>query len=170
MVGPQTRLMSATQDIIATYRGPGKVVRRLLDRGVREDRALIYLMIACLLVFVAQMPRLAREAFETGTDLRMQMGATLMAWLFIAPLLLYLLAAVTFALGRLFRAPITSYGARIALFWALLSTTPILLLWGLTAGFVGPGLELNLVGGLWCIAFAWFWGAGLLSAARGGAT
>ena len=71
--------MAITQNISATYRGPGRVVRRLLDMGPREDRALAYLMAGCLMVFVAQLPRLAREAHFSGEDLDMLMGASLMA-------------------------------------------------------------------------------------------
>lgn len=158
--------MAATRDIIATYRGPGQVMRRLLGQGVREDRALIYLMIGCLMVFVAQTPKLARQAFETGEDVSMLMGASLMAWLFIAPLLLYALAGIIGLLARLFRSRMTSYGARMALFWALLASCPLMLLWGLTAGFVGPGLEMSLVGGLWLGFFCWFWIAGMFAAAQ----
>lgn len=158
--------MAATQDIIATYRGPGKVMRRMLERGVREDRALIYLMIGCLMVFVAQTPRLAREAFETGQELQMLLGASLMAWLFIAPLLLYVIAGLTAGVARIFRAKLTGYGARMALFWALLASCPLMLLWGLTAGFVGPGIEMTLVGVLWFAAFTWFWVSGLIAAGR----
>lgn len=158
--------MSATRDIVATYRGPGKVMRRLLAQGVREDRALIYLMIGCLLVFVGQTPRLARQAFETGEDLSMLIGASLMALIFIAPLLLYLLAGVTLLIGKALRSNLSSFGARMALFWAFLAASPLVLLWGLTAGFVGPGVELSLVGLVWCVAFFWFWFAGLHAASQ----
>ncbi|MDF3413832.1 YIP1 family protein [Sulfitobacter sp. M57] len=156
--------MPATRDIVATYRGPGKVVRRLLGEGVREDRALIYLMIGCLMVFVAQTPRLARQAFETGENLQMLMGASLMAWLFIAPLLLYAIGALTHLVARVLRARITSYGARLALFWALLASSPLVLLWGLTAGFIGQGIQLTAVGFVWFALFVWFWFAGFRAA------
>ncbi|WP_025052962.1 hypothetical protein [Sulfitobacter noctilucae] len=161
--------MAATSDIIATYRRPGGVISSMLARGPREDRALIYLMIACLLVFVAQTPRLAREAYETQTDLGMLLGAALMAWLFIAPLLFYVVAGLTYAIARLLRSKISAYGARLALFWALLASSPIILLWGLTAGFVGPGIQMTLVGILWFAAFMWFWIAGFRAAAASGA-
>ena len=49
------------------------------------------------------------------------------------------------------------YGARLALFWALLATTPLKLLEGLVAGFIGAGIELQIVGLLWLLVFAWFW-------------
>ena len=158
--------MAATQDIVATYRRPGAVMRRLLGQGKREDRALIFLMVGCLMVFVGQTPRLARQAFVEETDLGMLMGASLMAWLFIAPLLLYAIAALSFMLGRALRSGITAFGARMALFWALLASSPLVLLWGLTAGFVGPGIEMSLVGILWLGCFVWFWIAGFRTAAQ----
>lgn len=153
--------MTATTDIVASYKGPGRVVRRILGQGVREDRALIFLMIGCLMVFVSQTPRLARQAHLTETDLNMLLGGSLMAWLFVAPLLLYVIAGVTHVIARGFGGQGTAYGARIALFWALLATSPLILLHGLTAGFVGPGLEMNIVGLLWVGAFFWFWISGL---------
>jgi hypothetical protein len=158
--------MAATRDIIATYRGPGRVLRRLLRQGAREDRALVYLMIGCLMVFVAQTPRLARQAWLTGEDLGLLMGATLLAWLFIAPLVFYLLAGASLLVMRLLGQQVSAYAARMALFWALLAASPVMLLWGLTAGFIGQGTELTITGIAWLGVFLWFWFAGLL-AARG---
>jgi hypothetical protein len=153
--------MTATTDIVASYRGPGRVVARILAVGPREDRALIFLMIGCLMVFVAQTPRLAREAHLAEADLNILLGGSLMAWLFVAPLLLYVIAGLTHLIARAVGGKGTAYGARIALFWALLATSPLILLHGLTAGFIGPGLELNIVGVLWVLAFFWFWISGL---------
>lgn len=159
--------MAVTRNIAATYRGPGRVVRRLLALGQREDRLLAYLMGACVLIFIAQLPRLAREAHLTGQELNMLMGATLMAWVFIAPLLLYAIALLARGVGRILRGQGTAYGARLALFWALLASTPLIMLHGLTAGFVGPGLELQLVGMVWCACFLWFWISGSIAQERG---
>lgn len=159
--------MAATRDIVATYRGPAAVVQRLLAGQRREDRALIYLMVACLIVFVAQTPRLAREAYLQGVELNMLLGATLLAWLFIAPLILYVLAFASHGIARLLGGKGTAYGARIALFWALLASSPLLLLHGLTAGFIGAGLELQIVGLMWFCVFLWFWLSGLVTAERG---
>jgi hypothetical protein len=89
-----------------------------------------------------------------------------MALIFIAPLLFYLLAGLTYLIARAFRASISAYGARLALFWALLASSPLVLLWGLTAGFIGPGLELSLVGIAWFAVFLWFWLAGFAAALR----
>lgn len=158
--------MAATRDIVATYTGPGKVMRRLLGQGTREDRALIFLIVACILVFVAQTPRLAREAYETETELNALLGGSLMGWLFIAPLLMYLIAGLTALIGKALRTGLSGFGARMALFWALLASSPLMLLWGLTAGFVGPGIEMDIVGVAWLVAFLWFWIAGLITAAQ----
>lgn len=156
--------MAATRNIVASYRGPGRVMRRILGEGKREDRALIYLTVGCLMTFVAQTPRLAREAFEQEMELSMLLGASLMAWFFIAPLLLYIVAGVIYLIAKILRMKITPYGSRMALFWALLASSPIMLLWGLTAGFVGPGIEMSGVGAIWFGVFMWFWISGFFAA------
>ena len=156
--------MSIVVDIAATYRRPRQVVRRIIAAGVREDRALAILMAGCAVVFVAQWPRLAREAHLAGTDLNMQLGGALLAWLFIMPLVLYTLAWLSHWLLRASGGKGAPFGTRIALFWALLASAPMMLLWGLVAGFVGPGPGLTAVGALWFGLFLWFWGAGLAEA------
>ncbi len=156
--------MSVTSDITATYRGPRRVMRRLLAMGEREDRALVILMGACLIVFIAQMPRLSREAHLTGQELNMLLGGALLGWIFLAPLLLYALAALSHLIARLIGGKGSWYGARLALFWSFLASTPVLLLHGLVAGFIGPGPGLQAVGLIWIVVFAWFWIASLLQA------
>ena len=138
--------MSALRDMAATYRGPGRVLSRMLAAGQREDRALAVLMAACALIFVAQWPRLARQAYLTGTDLNPLLGSTLLAWIFMAPLALYMLAALAHLVARVLGGKGTFYGARLALFWALFASVPLLLLHGLVAGFIGPGPQLAMVG------------------------
>ncbi|QBF31809.1 YIP1 family protein [Thalassococcus sp. S3] len=158
--------MPVTRDITATYRGPGRVMNRLLSMGPREDRALAILMGGCVLVFIAQLPRLSREAHLTGQELNMLMGGALMAWIFVAPLLLYILAGLSHLVARLLGGQGDWYGARLALFWALLASSPLLLLHGVVAGFVGPGAAQQGVGLGWLIVFLWFWFACLRAAER----
>lgn len=158
--------MPVTSDIMATYRGPGRMMQKLLDRGQREDRALVYVMSFCAIMFVAQMPRLSREAHLTGQDLNMLMGVTLFAWVFLAPLCLYLLAAISHLVARVMGGHGDGYGARLALFWSLLATTPVLLLHGLVAGFLGPSPGLQAVGLLWIVMFLWFWLSSLRQAEK----
>lgn len=159
--------MSVSREIVATYRGPGRVVRRLLGAAPNEGRALAILMAACVVVFVAQWPRLSREAHLTDQELNPLLGGALLGWVFIAPLFFYLLAWVSHLLSKLAGGRGTGYGARVALFWAFLAGSPILLLWGLIAGFIGAGPGLNLVGIVWIAVFLWFWIAGLREAEWG---
>ncbi len=152
------------------YRGPGAVVGRLVSGPPREDRAIAVLMGACILLFVAQLPALSRQAHETGEDLQFLMGGALLGVVFIAPLLFYALAAASHLIAKLFGGQGTHWQARMALFWALLASSPLILLNGLVAGFVGEGLQLTLVGALWFAVFLWFWISGLIRAeGRGGA-
>lgn len=159
--------MAVTRNITATYKGPGRVVAGLLALGQREDRALAYLMAGCVLMFLGQLPSLARQAHLSGEDLNMMMGGALLGWVFLAPLALYCLAAVSHMVARvIFRGKGSFYGARIALFWALLAAAPLFLLVGLVAGFLGQGLEWKIVGALWLGCLTWFWVAGLVAAER----
>jgi hypothetical protein len=153
--------MTVSADILATYRAPGQVIGRLLRQGPREDRALAWLMGFCALMFIAQMPRLAREAELTGQDLNMMLGGALLAWGVIAPLALYGLAGLSYLAGRVLRRGGDAYGARVVLFWSLLASTPLVLLNGLVAGIIGDGAALRVVGFAWLAVFCWFWLSGL---------
>ncbi|OBY27328.1 YIP1 family protein [Leisingera sp. JC1] len=154
--------MSVTTDIPATYKGPRKVFARLLSMGAREDRLLVFLLAGCVLTFVAQMPKLAREAHLTGQELNMLLGGSLLALVFIAPLLLYVLALVAHWIARAMGGKGDAYRSRLALFWAFLAASPLMLLNGLVAGFIGAGPALTLVGILWCAVFFWFWVSGMI--------
>ncbi|MBE1281882.1 MAG: YIP1 family protein [Rhodobacteraceae bacterium] len=149
--------MPVTTDITATYRGPRRVMARLVSMGQREDRALAFLMGGCILMFFARLPSLARQAHLESSDLNMLMGGALLALIFILPLVLYVLAWVTHLIARAVGGRGDSYTARLALFWALLAASPLALLHGLVAGFIGPGAAQQVVGLIWFLLFAWFW-------------
>ena len=159
--------MPVAADIVATYRGPRRVMRRLLEMGTREDRALAVLMAGCVIVFVGQWPRLAREAHLSGQELNPLLGGALMGWVFIAPLLLYTLAMVSHLVAKLLGGQGSGYGARMALFWSFLAASPLILLHGLVAGFIGPGIQLQIVGAVWLVIFGWFWSMNLREAEWG---
>ena len=159
--------MALTADIAATYRGPGRVMRRLLDQGAREDRALVYLVLACGLIFVAQWPRLSREAhLNPEVPLQALIGGALMGWLFLAPLALYLIAALSHLVAKALGGQGTWFTARLALFWSLLAAVPLWLLYGLVAGFIGPGPALQLTGLIALAGFLAIWLLSLIEAER----
>lgn len=159
--------MALTGDIVATYRSPRAVIRRLLAAGPREDRALMYLMLSCGLIFVSQWPRLRREALLDDTvPFDARIGAALLAWLFVAPLALYGLAALSRLAARLLGGHGSGYGARLALFWSLLAAVPLWLLNGMVAGFIGPGIQMTLTGIVALAVFLVFWGLCLYETER----
>jgi hypothetical protein len=156
--------MPVTSDIVRTWRAPRAVMRDILKQGRREDRAIAYLLIACFLIFVAQLPRLSRMA--AGFDLApgaevpaldRLVAYEFLAWLMIWPLFLYFVAGLVHLMARVFGGKGTMYSTRIALFWALLATSPAILLHGLTRGLIGPGIEANIVGAVWVLAFGVIW-------------
>jgi len=157
-----------TTDIVAAWRHPRVVMRRHLSQGVREDRALGYLMLACGLIFVGQWPALQRAALaDPATPLDARLGGALMAWLFIAPLGLYTVAGVSRLAARLLGGRGTGFGARLALFWSLLAASPLWLLTGLVAGLIGPGPALTATGAVAFGCFVVLWLAALVEAESG---
>lgn len=159
--------MAVTSEILATYRGPGRVMARLMSDGPREDRALAILLGACVVMFIARWPSISREAYLAGQEPQAGMAGALMGVVFILPLLCYAVALLSQGVIRLFGVKATGYSTRVALFWALLAASPLTLLAGLVAGFIGQGVELTITGGLWFAVFLWFWMAGLKQAGWG---
>lgn len=157
--------MALTQDIFTTYKGPKRVVARFLAQGRNEVRALLFVLIAGVLMFVAVAPYQAREAqLDVEVPLEARLYWSALFYILILPIFIYLFALVVWGLARIARRQITGYEIRFTLIWALLASTPIMLLMGLTAGFIGPGIQLQLLGLVWFLVFGWFWISGLLSA------
>lgn len=160
--------MPVSRDIVSMYRRPRKVVADLYAMGQREDRAIMWLMIGCFLLFISRLPALQRAAVNEGTDFQQDTIYAFFALMMLAPLLFYLIAGVAYALTRIFRPNATGYGARLAVFWGWLAATPLALLYGLMAGLNGlehPGT--TLVGFLWLATLLWFWIAGLAETSKG---
>jgi hypothetical protein len=158
--------MSVSGDIVQSWRRPGRVMRRLLAQGQREDRAIMFLMVACGMIFFGQWPRLIRIAQEGGeVPLQALLGGALMGWMFIAPLLAYGLAALLRLAMVALRRPVGWYAARLALFWALLAASPLWMAQGAVAGYAGPGALTALAGLIALGAFLWMLAANLGTAA-----
>jgi len=162
--------MAVSTDILRSLRQPRAVIRSLRGGERREARVLVYLMLACALIFVAQWPRLARQAhLDAEIPLEALLAGALFAWVFIAPLVFYAAAGVLTLVLRLV-APVQGFDLRLALFWALLVAAPLSLLHGLTMGLIGLGPESVLTFGLVAAVFAMVLVAGLrvaVEAARG---
>jgi hypothetical protein len=77
--------------------------------------------------------------------------------LLIWPLLFYGIGSISHLIARAFKGRGTFYTARLALFWALLASTPAWLFHGLVAGFIGPGPGLQIAGVIVLGSFLTFW-------------
>jgi hypothetical protein len=165
------------------FRGPRAVVREHIARGPGEGRAFGFLMIGSLLVVVAQLPALSRDAAAAAlgmpvtTPLARSLPAefrtmdvmvtyTVVPWLVIAPLVFFGLAFLAHLISRGLGGQGTAFGARIALFWSWLAASPLALLTGLMAALAGP-LAANVTGILWVAVFGAFWWVAQQEAAQG---
>ncbi|MDG1739627.1 MAG: YIP1 family protein [Paracoccaceae bacterium] len=147
--------MSVTNDIVAAYRRPGKVMARHIQSGAGEDRALIFIMASCVVVFISNLPVISRTSYLEQVDMGPLLGASGLAWLFVAPLIFYILAFVLGVLLRILQCKASWFHIRLALFWTMMATTPLILLNGLVGGMIGPGPQQNIVGACWFAAFLW---------------
>ena len=159
--------MPVSRDISQMYRRPRQVVRALYDMGVREDRAIAWLMIGCFLVFLSRLPALQRMAVQGYGNFQQDTIYAFFALMMIAPLLFYLIAVILFGITRLFRPAATAYGARLAVFWGWLAAAPLALFYGLLVGFNGlehPGTV--MIGAVWLVVLLWFWISGLAETSK----
>ena len=153
--------MSVSTELVSTWTAPRKALRRHLARGRSEPFAFSLLLVFLILAFVGQWPTAAREAHFAGdASAAPRILARAFAVLATIPLW-YGLAALSRVVSGALGGQGTWYGARIALFWALLAVAPLMLLQGLVAGFIGQGAQLALVSALVFLAFILIWGAGL---------
>ncbi|WP_340423084.1 YIP1 family protein [Yoonia sp. GPGPB17] len=147
-----------------TWRRPRHVMRDLLAQGRREDRAIMYLMVSCFLIFVAQWPRLRRVAdgyepspWPSEMNFEGMMTYTFFSAVIILPLFMYGVAALSHMIAKVLGGSGTWFGARLALFWTLLATSPLFLFYGLVRGLIGPGSQATLVSVIGAVVFLIIW-------------
>lgn len=149
--------MSVTNDIVASWRNPGKATLRHLSRGRSEAFAFALLVVFLILAFVARWPTAARvSALQPEVPVFPQLMAAGLATLATIPVWYGLAALSRLAAGAMGGSG-SWYGARIALFWSLVAVSPLVLLTGLVAGMIGPGTQLSLVGSITFVAFLIHW-------------
>ena len=159
--------MSVTTELVSTWKSPRAALRRHLARGVSEPFAFSLLLVFLIMAFIAQWPIAAREAFVADEpSAAPRILARAFAVLATIPLW-YGLAALSRIVARAMGGQGSWYGARIALFWALATIGPLMLLQGMVAGMVGAGPGLWLVNAIVGIGFLWLWLTMLHEAERG---
>ncbi|RYH10518.1 YIP1 family protein [Tropicimonas sp. IMCC6043] len=164
--------MSATGEILRTYRAPRAVIRRLLGALSGDDRPearlLVYLLAGCFIIFVGQVPGLlALPVVAPDAPPREAiLGITFFGWLFVWPLLFYGLAALAHLAARAFGGRGDTRGSRAALFWTVLAVSPLMLLRGLVETGFGPGPALMAADFVVGVAFCALWVISLVEAER----
>ena len=159
--------MAFVSDVVESWRRPAVVVRRHLARGQSEPFAFTLLLAYLILAFIAQWPGLARELAATPeVPMAPHLLGRAMAVLATVPFW-YALAALGRIVARAMGGRGTWYGARIALFWALDTITPLVLLAGLVAGLIGPGPQLTALAIVSFAIFAGFWVLNLRETEKG---
>lgn len=163
--------MAVTTQILRSYRHPRRVMRDLMAANAvdnrPEARGLVYLLLGCVLIFVGQIPGLVAMG-DGGPDAAPQdarLAITFFAWVFIWPLIFYALAGLSHLVARLMGGRGRGGDARLALFWSVLTVSPLFLLRGLAeiAGNAAAFLAINLV---IAAAFVVIWAACLIEAER----
>lgn len=161
--------MGMAIDIFHSWRHPRQVMALRLSQDRQEGRLFMYLLLSCLLIFMSRWPGLAREAqIDPSTPLDMRLGGALFAWMFIVPLLLYVIAALSHVVSRVLGGKGSWYSARLALFWSLLAATPFWLMNGMAVGYAVPAGWQQAIGAIALAAFLLIWLSSLIQAEFGG--
>ena len=161
--------MTVSTELVSTWRAPRAALRRHLARGRSEAFAFTLLLVFLILAFVGLWPVAARDAFLAGEpSAAPRILAFGLAVLALIPFW-YALAAISRLIARQLGGQGTWYAARIALFWALATVGPLMLLQGLVAGMIGSGPALTSVRIIVGVGFVWLWLTMLHEAETGGA-
>lgn len=157
--------MAFWRNIAQTYVVPGVVTQRLLARNPAERLLLVYVMGACLIGFLARLPRLVLTYQPTAeAPLEAYFAANLVAGLIFAPLFFYLLAACSHLVARLFGGQGAWKDTRLTLFWCLLAAQPVniaLEILNHSSDLPYLGQTMSLIAAVW---FLGIWGLSLRAA------
>lgn len=149
--------MAVLPDIVESWRAPTRVVRQHLDRPRSEAFIFTFLFTFLLVAFIAQWPVAARLShLQPEVPSMQRMVAAGLGLLATVPLW-YGLAAVSRLISAAMGGQGTWYGARLALFWALASFTPAMLLMGLATAFLGQGRQTTSLGAALGVIFLIRW-------------
>lgn len=127
MDGAPISLMTLISEINASYRAPKMEMRRHIKDGIREEQTLFFALLFGLLSFLSLLPEIAKHAYIMDDSLSALAAAQFIASVFMMPLLMYGIAALSHIILGRFGGQGDHVGARRALFWAAVVTSPIIL-------------------------------------------
>ena len=159
--------MSLVQNIVRTYRTPRKAFAGLIAQDPREPQVLMFMLLACGLIFVSQWPVLSRAAYlDPSVTFQQRMGGAMFGIMFMLPLLLYGLSGLVQLGLRLVAGQVEGLHVRLVLFWSLLAVTPLMLMRGGLSAFLGATPAVTAFGFVVLAVFLYILGAGLVVVAR----
>ena len=130
-------------------------MKRYLEDGIREEQTLFFAILFGLLSFLSLLPALAKHAFLTNESLSALAAAQFISSVFMMPLLMYGIAAVSHLILKYFGGQGDYIGARRALFWAALVTTPAILLTSIAEVYLSETSAILSV--ITTMIFIWQW-------------
>ena len=130
-------------------------MKRYLEDGIREEQTLFFAILFGLLSFLSLLPALAKHAFLTNESLSALAAAQFISSVFMMPLLMYGIAAVSHLILKYFGGQGDYIGARRALFWAALVTTPAILFTSIAEAYFSEISTILSV--ITTMIFVWQW-------------
>lgn len=130
-------------------------MKRYLEDGIREEQTLFFAILFGLLSYLSLLPALAKHAFLTNESLSALAAAQFISSVFMMPLLMYGIAAVSHLILKYFGGQGDYIGARRALFWAALVTTPAILLTSIAEAYFSEISTILSV--ITTMIFVWQW-------------
>ncbi len=122
--------MTLYSEILRAYRGFGASMHRQLAQNPREEKLLLYVVLASLLGFVARVPGMidaARNSTNEEITIANLVGSNFVTTFFFGLIMLYIIASVSHLIAKIFKGAGTFKKARLALFWAALVIAPLYL-------------------------------------------
>jgi len=156
--------MGPLSGLAGTWRAPGRDLAAHQAAGDSEAAALARLIGGCLAAFLSTLPGLMRAASEAPPPFEARFGGALFAWLFLAPLAFYALAALGHLAARALGGRGSWRGARLALFSALFAVWPLMLLHGALLGLAPDSVLRIMVAAALAGGFLYIWLGGLIAA------
>lgn len=149
--------VAVVADILQSWRTPRTVIAQHLRHRATEPFAVSLLVAFLGLAFIAQWPNMSRETYlHPEVPMKQRMLAAGLALLASIPFW-YGFAAISRIVAQRFGGKGSYLGARLALFTALLSIAPLMLLQGIFRGLSGPGLATTGAGIAVTCGFFYLW-------------
>jgi len=149
--------MSLIGKIAGAYARPKTAIKSQIARS-SEERILFYAMLFSFLSFIARVPELLllAQPGEGSNVLSARIAAMFVSSVLMAPLMLYLVAALSHLVLRAFGGKAGWQQARMALMWSVLVALPLVLISGAVKVLL-PGAAFSVASLVTGVVFLWQW-------------